>query len=351
MLVDKIYREFDSSAINLISAWEKVQTILEGKIPTPEVVEIFPTNFSNYHCPHCRFQTVHGTEISFMPFEAISKLLHELKDRQVKYIELSGGGEPLLHPNIDEIIDLMISLDLRVGLITNGSVLINNDRLLSKLLKCCNWIRFSIDGFTDETYRRVHGLDDFDIELLFNTISKLVQEKNDLPRIGLKILVSNLNQSDAIPAIRKAKELHVDYLQLKYLSFPQELVLPDKKQGNITKKIKKEIKENYEDLVVDLVPAYKGTPPIRQKCLMTFLHPLIDWDGQIYICAFFNHRKKQHSIGNIKEDGFFKHWDSPDHMEVFQAIDPMTCMPNCPMLRYQPVIEFIQSDWYRFGFI
>ncbi len=350
-MVDKIYREFDSSTINLISAWEKVQVILEGKIPTPEVVEIFPTNFCNYHCPHCRFQTFHGSETSFMAFETISKFLHELKDRQVKYIELSGGGESLLHPNIEEIMDLMISLDLRVGLITNGSMLINNEKLLSKLLKCCNWIRFSMDGFTDETYQRVHGLENFNVEFLFNTISELVRKRKDLPRIGLKILVSKLNQSDAIVAIRKAKELHVDYLQLKYLSFPQELVLSDKKQNSITKKIKKEIKEGYEDLVVDLVPAYKGAPPLRQKCLMTFLHPLVDWDGQIYICAFFNHRKQQHSLGNIKEGGFFKYWDSSKHLDVFRDIDPMTCMPNCPMLRYQPVIEFIQSDWYRFGFI
>lgn len=350
-MVDRIYREFDSSAINLISAWEKVQVILEGKIPTPEVVEIFPSNFCNYHCPHCRFRLVHGPTTSFMEFETISKLLYELKGKQTKFIELSGGGEPLLHPNIEEIIELLISLDLRVGLITNGSVLINNDQLVSKLLKCCNWIRFSVDGFAKETYQKVHGLDDFDINLLFDTISKFVQKRNDLPRIGLKILLSKPNQKDAILAIRKAKELKVDYLQLKYLSFPEEMVLSDRKQSAITKKIKKEIKKGYENLVVDLVPAYKGAPPVYQKCLMTFLHPLIDWDGRIYICAFFDHRKEQHSIGNVSDGGFFKHWDSSDHLDVFHAIDPMTCMPNCPMLRYQPVIEFIQSDWYRFGFI
>ncbi len=84
---------------------------------------------------------------------------------------------------------------------------------------------------------------------------------------------------------------------------------------------------------------------------MTYLHPVVDWDGQIYVCAFFEHRKREHSLGNIHDGGFFKHWDAPAHKKVFESIDSATCVPNCPMLRYTPVIDFIKSDAHRFPFI
>ena len=84
---------------------------------------------------------------------------------------------------------------------------------------------------------------------------------------------------------------------------------------------------------------------------MTFLHAVVDWDGELYICPFFEHRKKVHSFGNIGKGGFFENWFTNEHLCSFDRIDPLSCVPNCPMRRYNPLVEYIKAENYRFGFI
>ncbi len=346
-----IYRKYDSSVIQLISAWPKVLQVLRNEIPDPEVVEIFPTNFCNFECPHCRSREYRGDNSTYMDIAALENLLDELYQRNIHAIELSGGGEPLMHPQIEQIFDYFIQRGFRVGLITNGYRFTDSSTLKEKAIQCCNWIRFSVDAFTNETYKRVHGRKEISYKNLKQSISEFVDMADETPKIGLKTLISKLNAEDSLLAINEALELRADYLQFKFLGYPMNLILPNQEINQLTEKIQEQI-DSVKDqpLVAELVPTYKGKRTY-QKCLMTFLHPVVDWDGEIYVCAFFEHRKKQHSLGNIHEGGFFRHWDSPRHKEVFDAVDPATCVPNCPMLRYNPVIDFIKSDWYRFQFI
>jgi|GEM_PF-1395187 len=346
-----IYRKYDSSVIQLISAWPKVLQVLKGEIPTPEIAEIFLTNFCNFGCPHCRFRAYHGNNSAYMDITVLERLLDELSQNNVKAIELSGGGEPLAHPQIEQIFDCLIQKRFRVGLITNGYRFTNSKALMKKAIECCNWIRFSVDAFTDETYRRAHGRCEISYQELRQSISNLVNIAGETPKIGLKILISKLNAEDSLLAIKESLELKVDYLQFKFLGYPAELALSDGQIDSLTERIQEQIDLlKGQNLVAELIPAYRGKLTY-QKCLMTFLHPVIDWDGEIYVCAFFEHRKKQHSLGNIGNGGFFHHWESLRHKKVFNGIDPATCVPNCPMLRYNPVINFIKNDWYRFAFI
>lgn len=346
-----IYRQYDSGPITLISAYPKVLQILNGKIPIPEVVEIFPTNFCNFHCPHCRFEGYHGNSNSYLRMSFFKKLLKEISRKDIKAIEISGGGEPLMHPQIEAIFKEILDGEFRVGLITNGYKFINSKKLQYLALKTCNWIRFSVDAFTDDTFKSVHGKNNISYKELKKTILELIELRKDKwPNIEIKILVSKLNAHECELAINEAISMNVDCLQFKFLG-RHAYALSDKEVIKVTKTIQKLIEKNKNKSInIELTPAYRGKRSY-QKCLMTFLHPIIDWDGEIYVCAFFEHRKKSHSIGNIHKGGFFKYWDSPYHKKIFDSIDPATCVPKCPMLRYNPVIDFIKTDSYRFPFV
>lgn len=348
---DGIYRKYDSSAIQLIAAWPKVLQVLRREIPDPEIVEIFPTNYCNFACPHCRFQDLHGDKTQYLNIDRLEILLNELSQRNIHAIELSGGGEPLEHPQIGDLLDKLAERNIRVGLITNGYKFIGSDELKEKALQSCNWIRFSVDGFTDETYQRVHGRKDISYSKLRGIISEFVGADRDVLKIEMKMLISKLNVHEIRLAIEEALALGVDCFQYKFLSYPKELSLEEKEIHRAENETRELIDKSRDTPVrAELVPPYMG-PKTYEKCLMTFLHPVIDWDGEIYLCAFFEHRKKEHSLGNIREGGFFRYWDSPHHLEVFDTIDPATCVPKCPMLRYNPVIDFIKTDHYRFSFI
>ncbi len=212
-----IYRMFESSGINLISAYQKVLQILKEEIPAPEVVEIFPTNYCNFDCPHCRFENYHGDTSQYMETSALEKLLEELSQRKVFAIELSGGGEALEHPHVEEFFQKLVEGNFRLGIITNGYKLITSDKLKEYVLRAGNWIRFSVDGFSDETYQLVHGKKDIKYAELRKPIQELVKAKRDILSVEMKMLVSKLNAHECGLAVEEALKLGVNCLQFKFL--------------------------------------------------------------------------------------------------------------------------------------
>ena len=341
---------YDPWALPVLSAWPKVLQIVKGAIPRPEVVEIFPTNYCNFHCPHCRFKHHHGGAAAFAELALMRRLLEELAGKRIENIELSGGGEPLIHPNAAELFDCLIDGKFRVGLITNGYPFIDQVGLQERVVACCTWIRISADAFTDETYQRVHGGKRLSYGLLKNALISLRKRAAGSPRIGIKMLISKLNVGDVQKAITEAIDIGADYLQLKSLGFPADLVL----SGGEVERVSGQIGEQLAalgpvPLSVDFLPSYRGA--LRsEKCLMTFLHPVVDWDGEVYVCPFFEHRKQRHSLGNIRSGGFFEVWDAAGHRAVFDAVDSLECIPNCPMSRYNPLVDFMVAEEYRRGF-
>jgi radical SAM protein with 4Fe4S-binding SPASM domain len=84
---------------------------------------------------------------------------------------------------------------------------------------------------------------------------------------------------------------------------------------------------------------------------MSILHPLIDWDGTMYFCAFFHHRKKTHNIGSLRQAKFSECWFSKAHLDRRKEINPEQCVANCPMTRYNAVVKFILAENFRFPYI
>lgn len=85
------------------------------RILTPSVVQIEPTRRCNFHCAHCNHRQDTGT-IDLATYEAILD-----RHRDCKIVKLQGLGEPLLHPEIQQLIDIAKGRGHQVMVITNGS--------------------------------------------------------------------------------------------------------------------------------------------------------------------------------------------------------------------------------------
>lgn len=70
---------------------------------------------------------------------------------------LYNWGEPFLHPKFKEIIYYLSSLNLNIGLSTNASKPIYFED--SNALKNLRHMRFSMPGFSQESYDRMHSFD------------------------------------------------------------------------------------------------------------------------------------------------------------------------------------------------
>jgi molybdenum cofactor biosynthesis enzyme MoaA len=88
----------------------------------------------NATCPYCinKFRDLGN---SFLSLDGLEKCLNEIGT--LDSIEISGGGEPTLHPQIEKIIGLCVS-KTRTQMYTNGSVvgLLSNE-ILRKLNPLC----------------------------------------------------------------------------------------------------------------------------------------------------------------------------------------------------------------------
>jgi radical SAM protein with 4Fe4S-binding SPASM domain len=349
-------RQFDATAVNLVAVYDKVLQITRGEIPLPEVVELFPTNYCNFACPFCRCGKYHGDRSQYLDFAALSNLLDELSQKGVKTLEMGGGGEPLEHPRIEEILTRLAKEGFRLGLITNGYVLTEKRELLDLLLQCADWVRFSVDAITNDVYRSVHGRRGLSYSTLKEIMVEMVQGVNakpqmdQRPKIGMKLIVQQPNEGQILQAVDEALEMGVHYLQFKWLE-EHPWSIPLERRPQLADNLERKVAEvPQERLTIDLLLGYGG-PSVQGRCIMSVLHPLIDWDGNIYMCAFFHHRKQSHSIGNITQSQFFQCWGSEHHREQIKGVDPKQCVANCPLLRYNPIIEFIQKEAFRFHYI
>ncbi|HEY3999888.1 MAG TPA: radical SAM protein [Candidatus Xenobia bacterium] len=111
----------------------------------------------NQRCIMCVPNGRHASDV--MPLEQFQRLFQQIRP-YVEHITLIGG-EPLLYPWIDEVLELLRTEPVAVSINTNVTLLrpATVDRLLS--LHELH-LRASIDAATRETYRRIRGSDSFE---------------------------------------------------------------------------------------------------------------------------------------------------------------------------------------------
>ena len=86
----------------------------------PVCFEIDASNYCQNNCDFCMFASHIKKNRVHFPTDLYYKLLWNFKRSGVKAFTFTGGGEPLMHPNIREMIKSTDYVGLKVGLVTNG---------------------------------------------------------------------------------------------------------------------------------------------------------------------------------------------------------------------------------------
>ena len=76
------------------------------------------TNCCNLNCPFC----TENKGQRFLNLTEIDNYTNQIKE-VCDYIYLHVLGEPLLHPNFDEILSMLDDKDINLQLVTNGTLL------------------------------------------------------------------------------------------------------------------------------------------------------------------------------------------------------------------------------------
>jgi MoaA/NifB/PqqE/SkfB family radical SAM enzyme len=311
--------------MKILSYYKEIKEIFKGNMPAPRTVEFFISDKCNHNCIGCHSKMLHDKNIDFMDINTAKKVIDELTLMDVEGIEISGGGEPLLYPHIIEFMEHINSRMIKAGMITNGTLI--SKKLLDPILKNLLFIRIALDAGTSEMYKKIHGVDQF--ELLKNNINCLIQRRKELnlpTTIGLKYLISKFNYSGIIEGAKVAKSLGVDYVQFKALRRDDNAIENPDEVNALIEKAKKLANDNFQVLG----SIEKST--LKTPCILTPMHPLIDASGNVYLCAFWQYRQDSFNIGNVHEKSFKEIWYSDHHREVIKSINVNECNHfDCPL--------------------
>jgi radical SAM protein with 4Fe4S-binding SPASM domain len=155
-----------------------------------------------------------------MDVEDFKKVLDNIKGH-TNYIYLHILGEPLMHPNLEKILDLASDYNLMVNLTTNGRLLEKNIDIIDNA-KSIRQINISLHSFNDIE----------EIRLLLLTIDKITIDSY----ISLRLwnLGSSNNNEEIIKLIKDHYNVNIDKIgenvRLKdkiYLDFDSEFKWPD----------------------------------------------------------------------------------------------------------------------------
>lgn len=160
----------------------------------------------NYSCKHC-FAKFGSTSI--LGFEKWKSIIDNcIENSNVSEFNIAGG-EPMLHPQLMDIVKYIVSKGKRCSLITNGILM--NESWIKENAKYFCMIGFSVDSFNKEIMdnlgRTTKQGDKVTLEK-FTLFTEVIKEYNKDCVIKVNTVVSSLNFNDNIA--KDIKNLQVD---------------------------------------------------------------------------------------------------------------------------------------------
>lgn len=297
--------------------------------PVAALVDL--TNRCNLDCPWCidkyaRF----GKEI---PIKRMLDLLDEFKSMGILSIVYFGGGEPLIHPGINKIIEKTVRLGIDYAINTNGIAL---DKVVPIVGKTCSWTRVSWDAGTAITYQKMHGKDFFD-QIVANT-KRLAKVATGT--VGVSFVVMKENISDISKAAKIAKKIGCNFIQFKpeytplesnrrIIQFYNDSLLPEiKKELSMAQK---EETEKFSVLVTGSLTAALDKKKLNQNkqysyCAAQQFVSLITPHG-VYVCPNWRGAEK-FRIGDIQKSSLKEIWESNKRRRVIKNLN---CEKDCQL--------------------
>ena len=291
--------------------------------------QIEPTIRCNLQCTMCPWHEIRTPHLN-MAWETYEKIAVAFK--KVTEIDLSGGGEPTMNPLLPRMIELAKESGCTAGFSTNATLL--TPKLSEELIRIgLDWIAFSIDGATAQTYEKIRRGASF--QEVINHISFLdkLRKKNKsgkpLTMLFFVMMPDNFHEIPAL--VDLCLNLGIDRLVVKN----QDVILKmerDKDRlftydGHKPKELQRIIRASQKkakrnNLFMRVYGLYPNEMPIcEQDPLNTAFY---NWEGFVSPCITLAYARKKvfrgelteaplYRFGNINNESFNQIWSSPPY--------------------------------------
>jgi|GEM_PF-1712276 len=313
-------------------------------VPLPDHIEVEPTTRCNATCGTCSRNVLNPEALkNDITLEDIRRIVDQFPN--LRSIRLLGLGEPFLNPEIASILKFLKSRNLKVWLITNGSMM--NQKWVRDLLHDCVYdVGVSIDSADEEEFARLRPMGRIGLSHILDGVRELIMERAQGRSniiVGVNATVTQHNDG-ALPGIGSlCIDLGVDYLAIGFVE--NWLIRGD--AGH--EAARKQIAEAMEYLprirwkirwtrlrlaMRGIVVGYKIPRSRLGKCHWPYRSTHITAEGLVTPCC--TRTQPQHGTFNILEDGDFSgYWNGPAYKRLRRAHMDRDCSNamcgSCPL--------------------
>lgn len=344
-----------------VAQWINAKTISQKLEVFPIYVEVSPVGHCNHRCTFCAVDYI-GYKPRSIAKQVLIRAIGEMHISDVKSVMFAGEGEPLLHPDIAEIVEKsnkVYRMDL--AFTTNG-VLLNK---IIPVLDCIKWIKISING-GEATYAKIHKAKEGDWQKVWQNIERAVAHRRDHNlscAIGAQTVILPDNLADIPGLVRHAKNAGCDYIVLKPYS-------QHKSSETTTYADVKYNQESFREIISEA--QQYSTDKFK---VIARLNAMEDWDnaahtyhtcnatpyfwayimatGDVYSCSAYLLNDK-FNLGNINSTSFYDIWTGPrrrQHLVEMESLDISQCRVNCRMNQANKFLSDVKTGNLHENFI
>ncbi|MBF0453797.1 MAG: radical SAM protein [Magnetococcales bacterium] len=325
-----------AEVLQAAGSWEKSQKVY------PLYMEISPIGVCNHRCLFCAVDYI-GYNTERLPLALFQERLPEMARLGVKSVMFAGEGEPLLHKDMGEILQVAHKAGLDSALTTNATIL--PPGFIEKGLPALSWIKISINGGTPEGYQNIHRSKAGDFEKVIQNMKTMVDSKrarNLDCTLGAQALLlpDNADQMARLVEICR-DEVGLDYLVIK--PYSQHLFSETKRYETIDYEAFLSLGESLSQMgKPGFSVIFRGKTMQKYSesdrydhCYATpFLWGYIMANGIVSGCSAYL-LDERFEYGNLKEQGFQEIWEGERRRKGWQFIqkelDIQNCRKNCRM--------------------
>jgi MoaA/NifB/PqqE/SkfB family radical SAM enzyme len=317
---------------------EKLVSLKKGIIKAPIYVRIKPTNRCNHHCFYCvyepSFSGIHPgmNRRDEIPYPKMVEILKNFKDMGVKAVTYSGGGEPLIYPQIENILQKTLDFNINLSIITNGQKL-NGES--AKILSNAFWVRVSADYCDENSFKAIRNRPKKWFYEIKENLENFAGIKKDSCTLGINFVVHKKNKDIVYKSAKFFKDLRVNNIKFTPMWSPNFFEYHNSFKEEVISQIAKS-RETLSDNKFYVYDTYEkdfsltgSSERSYERCYIMQTVPVIGADCRVYFC----HNKAYSNdgvLGSIKDRSFKELWFSEEAAKIFNSFNPKkSCKHQC----------------------